>query len=470
MPQAANSKYDYDLFVIGAGSGGVRAARLAAMSGARVAVAEEDRVGGTCVIRGCVPKKFMVYASEFSRQFEIAEGYGWTIGERRFDWKGFIQSKDVEISRLSGIYVSNLTKAGADLLHGKASFNDAHTVEVRSRDGTVKTVTAEKVLIAVGGRPVLPKEVPGIEFAISSNEAFHLRELPKKIVIVGGGYIAVEFACIFHGLGSDVTLVYRGPNLLRGFDEDVRAHVAGELKKRGLKVILACEHERIEKREDGVLVSHVIGDMALESDVVMFATGREPYVEGLNLEKAGVKLNAKGAVVVDQYSKTSADNVWAVGDVTDRINLTPVAIREAQAFAETEFNGRSMSFDHKDVATAVFSQPPVGSVGLSEAEARHQLGKVDIYVSRFRPMKSAFMNGDESVLMKLVVEKDTNVVLGCHIVGPEAPEMIQMAAIAVKARLTKAQWDDTCALHPTLAEELVTMRETYTPKELAAAE
>ena len=470
MPQAANSKYDYDLFVIGAGSGGVRAARLAAMSGARVAVAEEDRVGGTCVIRGCVPKKFMVYASEFSRQFEIAEGYGWSIGETSFDWKTFIQAKDVEIARLSGIYVSNLTKAGADLLHGKASFKDAHTVEVKGRDGVVKTVTAEKVLIAVGGRPLMPKTVPGIELAISSNEAFHLPELPKRIVIVGGGYIAVEFACIFHGLGSDVTLVYRGPNLLRGFDEDVRSHVAGELKKRGLKVILACEHERIEKREDGVLVSHVIGDMALESEVVMFATGREPYVEGLHLEKAGVKLNAKGAVQVDDYSKTSADNVWAVGDVTDRINLTPVAIREAQAFASTEFSGRPMTFDHKDVATAVFSQPPVGSVGLSEAEARHQLGKVDIYLSQFRPMKSAFMNGDESVLMKLVVEKGSDVVVGCHIVGPEAPEMIQMAAIAVKARLTKAQWDDTCALHPTIAEELVTMREPYTPKELAAAE
>ena len=469
MPKAASSKYDYDLFVIGAGSGGVRAARLAAMSGARVAVAEEDRVGGTCVIRGCVPKKFMVYASEFSRQFEIAEGYGWTIGERSFDWKSFIQAKDVEIARLSGIYVSNLTKAGADLLHGKASFLDAHTVQIEGREG-VKTVTAEKVLIAVGGRPVLPKEVPGIEFAISSNEAFHLRELPKKIVIVGGGYIAVEFACIFHGLGSDVTLVYRGPNLLRGFDEDVRAHVAGELKKRGLKVVLACEHERIEKREDGTLVSHVTGDMALESDAVMFATGREPYVEGLHVEKAGVELNAKGAVQVDEYSKTSADNVWAVGDVTDRINLTPVAIREGAAFAQTEYYGRPTSFDHKDVATAVFSQPPVGSVGLSEAEARHQLGKVDIYLSRFRPMKSAFMNGDESVLMKLVVECGTGVVLGCHIVGPDAPEMIQMAAIAVKARLTKEQWDDTCALHPTIAEELVTMREKFSPMELAAAE
>jgi glutathione reductase (NADPH) len=469
MPHAADAKYDYDLFVIGAGSGGVRAARLAAMSGARVAVAEEDRVGGTCVIRGCVPKKFMVYASEFSRQFEIAEGYGWTIGARSFDWPAFITAKDVEIARLSGIYVSNLNNAGADLLLGRATFKDAHTLEVKGRDGT-RLVTAEKILIGVGGRPVMPSAVPGIEHAISSNEAFHLPQLPKKIVIVGGGYIAVEFACIFHGLGSDVTLVYRGPNLLRGFDEDVRAHVAEELKKRGLRVVLSCQHERIEKREDGVLVSHLYDGMAIESDVVMFATGREPYIEGLGLEKAGVKLNAKGAVAVDDYSKTSVDNIWAVGDVTDRINLTPVAIREAQAFAQTEFNANPTTFDHKDVATAVFSQPPVGSVGLSEAEARHQYGQVDIYLSRFRAMKYAFMNGDERVLMKLVVERGTGRVLGCHIVGADAPEMIQMAAIAVKAGLTKAQWDDTCALHPTVAEELVTMREKYSPMTLAAAE
>jgi glutathione reductase (NADPH) len=468
MP-GASSKYDYDLFVIGAGSGGVRAARVAALSGARVAVAEEDRVGGTCVIRGCVPKKFMVYASDFAHQFEIAEGYGWSLGARTFDWTRFIASKDMEIARLSGIYVSNLAKAGADLINGKAVFEDAHTLRITGPDGE-QTVTADKVLIATGGRPIMPAEVPGIEHAISSNEAFHLPELPKRIVVVGGGYIAVEFACIFHGLGADVTLVYRGPNLLRGFDDDVRAHLAGELVKRGLKVVLACQHERIEKREDGVLVSHLAGGMVLESEVVMFATGREAYVEGLNLEAAGVKLNKKGAVEVDAFSKTSADNIWAVGDVTDRINLTPVAIREGQAFAETEFHGKPKRFDHKDVATAVFSQPPVGSVGLTEAEARHQFGKVDIYLSKFRPMKTAFMNGDEQMLMKLVVEAKTDRVLGCHIVGQDGPEMIQLAAIAVKAGLTKAQWDDTCALHPTAAEELVTMQTKHQPMELAAAE
>jgi glutathione reductase (NADPH) len=465
----APANFDYDLFVVGAGSGGVRAARLAAMSGARVAVAEEDRVGGTCVIRGCVPKKFMVYASEFSRHFSMAEGYGWTLGSRSFDWRAFINAKDVEIARLSGLYVANLNKAGADLLHGKAVFEDAHTLLVQGR-GRSERVTADKVLIATGGRPVTPRDVPGIEHAITSNEAFHLPHLPKSIVIVGGGYIAVEFASIFHGLGADVTLIYRGANLLRGFDEDVRAHLAQELKKRGLRVILSCQHESIERREDGVLLSRVGDDMVLESEVVMFATGREPYVEGLCLEKAGVAVNAKGAVVVDEFSKTTAESIWAVGDVTDRINLTPVAIREAQAFAATVFYDRPTRFDHADVATAVFSQPPIGSVGLSEGDARHRFGKVDIYRSKFRPMKSAFTNDDESMLMKLVVECGSGRVLGCHIVGSDAPEMIQMAAIAVKAGLTKTQWDDTCALHPTAAEELVTMREKYVPTELAAAE
>ena len=463
------SGYDYDLFVIGAGSGGVRAARVAAMAGARVAIGEEDRVGGTCVIRGCVPKKFMVYASEFARQFEVAEGYGWSLGERSFDWKSFLIAKDMEIARLSGIYVANLGKAGVDLLHGKAVFEDAHTLLVSTREGK-KRVTADKILIATGGRPLMPQSVPGIEHAISSDQAFHLETLPKRVVVVGGGYIAVEFACIFHGLGADVTLVYRGPNLLRGFDEDVRAHVAGELKKRGLRVVLACEHERLEMREDGIIVSHVTGDMALESEVVMFATGREPYVAGLNLEKAGVKLNENGAVIVDDFSKTGADNIWAVGDVTDRINLTPVAIREGHAFADTEFGGKPTSFDHKDVPTAVFSQPPVGCVGMTEAQARHEFGKVDVYLSKFRPMKSAFMNGDEQMLMKLVVDARTDRVLGCHIVGQDGPEMIQMAAIAVKAGLTKTQWDLTCALHPTAAEELVTLHSKYIPAELVAAE
>ncbi len=462
--------YDYDLFVIGAGSGGVRAARLAAMSGAKVAVAEEYRVGGTCVIRGCVPKKFMVYASEFSHEFDVARGFGWEIGETRFDWRKFLMAKDAEISRLSGIYTTNLMKAGADLLLGSARFTDPHTLEVKHAKTGVKTVTADKILIATGGRPTLPRDVPGIEHVITSEEAFHLPELPKRMVIVGGGYIAVEFACIFHGMGVDVTLIYRGPNILRGFDEDVRAHLADELKSRGLRVLVACQHERIEKREDGVLVSYVGEGLTLESEVVMFATGREPHVKGLGLEAAGVKLDDKGAVAVDEFSRTNVQHIWAVGDVTDRMALTPVAIREAQAFAETEFKGRPMSFDHADVPTAVFSQPPVGVVGLTEAEARHKLGAVDIYLTRFRAMKTTFYGGRDRFLMKLVVERATDKVVGCHIVGPDSAEMIQLAAIAVKAGLTKPQWDATCALHPSAAEELVTLREKYVPAELAAAE
>ncbi len=459
--------YDYDLFVIGAGSGGVRAARLAAMTGARVAVAEESRVGGTCVIRGCVPKKLMVYASNFAREFELAKGYGWSgCEELSFSWPTFLDQKDREIARLSGAYTANLKKAGADLFDTKARFVDPHTLELVGMD---RQVTAERVLIATGGRPRLPNDVPGAELAITSDEAFHLPELPKSILIVGGGYIAVEFACIFHGLGVDVTLAYRGANLLRGFDEDVRAHVAGELAKRGLKVALACQHERIEKIEGGFR-SHLTDSMVVETEQVMFAVGREPHVKGLGLEAAGVKLNDKGAVAVDDFSQTNVPHIFAVGDVTDRVNLTPVAIREGAAFAQTVYYDRPTKFDHADIPTAVFSQPPAGVVGLTEAEARHKLGRVDVYRTTFRAMKTAFAGDDEQTLMKLVVCPHDGKVVGCHIVGPDAPEMIQLAAVAVKAGLTKAQWDATCALHPSAAEELVTMHEKYTPAELIAAE
>ena len=330
-------------------------------------------------------------------------------------------------------------------------------------------MTAAKILIATGGRPRIPDDVPGAEFGITSEGAFHLDALPKRMVIVGGGYIAVEFACIFHGLGVDVTLAYRGSNLLRGFDEDVRSHLAEELKKRGVKVALACEHERIEKREDGLLVSHVTDSMVIEAEVVMFAVGREPHVKGLGLDKAGVKLNDKGAVAVDEYSRTNVEHIWAVGDVTDRMNLTPVAIREAQAFAETVFLGKPSTFGYDAIPTAVFSQPPVGTVGLTEAQARHQYGKVDVYMTRFRPMKYAFAGSDDRVLMKLIVDSKSDKVLGCHIVGAEGPEVIQLAAIAVKAGLTKAQWDATCALHPSVSEELVTLREKHGAIELSAA-
>jgi glutathione reductase (NADPH) len=461
------AEYDYDLFVIGAGSGGVRAARVASMAGARVAVAEEYRIGGTCVIRGCVPKKLMVYASEFAKTFKLAERYGWTGCDGiKFDWREFLVNKDLEISRLSGIYSSNLAKAGVDAFQSKARFTGPHTLELVAEK---KSVTAGKILIATGGRPKMPA-IPGIENAITSNEAFHLPDLPRSIVVVGGGYIAVEFACIFHALGVKTTLVYRGSNLLRGFDEDVRAHLADEFHKSGLRVALQTEHETIEKNEDGTLNSLMTNGMRLTTDQVMFATGREPYVEGLGLEAAGVKLNERGAIAVDDWSKTNVPHIWAVGDVTDRINLTPVAIREGHAFADTEFNAKPTRFDHLDVATAVFSQPPVGVVGMTEAEARHAFAHVDVYMTRFRPMKTGFVGDESRMLMKMVVDADSGRVLGVHIVGPDSAEMIQIAAVAVKAGLTKAQWDDTCALHPTAAEELVTLRDKYVPPELSAAE
>ncbi|MFT4956580.1 MAG: glutathione reductase (NADPH) [Brevundimonas sp.] len=459
MPQT----YDYDLFVIGAGSGGVRAARLTALGGKRVGIAEEFRYGGTCVVRGCVPKKFMVYASEFSHTFETARGYGWTVEAPTFDWKTFLEAKDVEIARLSGIYAANLGKAGVDTFHARAVLKDAHTVDM----GDKGVVTAEKILIATGGRPWVPDDLPGIEYVITSEEAFHLPELPKRIMIAGGGYIAVEFAGIFAGLGVETTLVYRGPNILRGFDDDVRAHLAGEIEKRGIKVVLGCQHESIEKTEAG-LVSHLGNGMTIETGQIMFATGRTPHVKGLGLDKAGVELTEHGAVKVDEHSKTTADNIWAIGDVTDRMNLTPVAIREAVAFHETVFENNPQAFDYEAVPTAVFSQPPVGIVGLTEAEARKACGQIDVYLTRFRPMKTAFYGDDERTLMKLVVQASTGRVVGCHIVGPDAPEMIQLAGIAVKAGLTKAQWDATCAVHPSAAEELVTMRDKQTPQSMSA--
>ncbi len=457
--------FDYDLFVIGAGSGGVRAARMAALAGAKVAIAEEHRVGGTCVIRGCIPKKFMVYASEFSSQFKSAEGFGWTVGKPTFDWTAFCERRDIEIARLSGLYVTNLQNAGADLVHARAVLQDAHTVALPDKG---ETFTADKILIATGGWPTLPEGVEGLEHAITSNEAFHLEQLPKRMVIVGGGYIAVEFASIFNGLGVDTTIVARAPNLLRGFDADVRSHLAQEMERRGIKVVLGARHTSLEKTPSGIL-NRFVDSPDLESDVVMFATGRAPHTKGLGLEAAGVALNEKGAVLVDDYSRSNVENIWAVGDVTDRINLTPVAIREGAAFAQTVFHDKPTRFDHEFVASAVFSQPPVGSVGQSEADARHGGRKVEIYRSVFRPMKTTFYGGDERMLMKLVVDEESGRILGCHIVGPDAPEMIQMAAIAIKMGITKTQWDSTCAVHPTAAEELVTMRDPTPPATLSMA-
>lgn len=456
--------FDCDLFVIGAGSGGVRAARLAALSGARVIVAEEHRVGGTCVIRGCVPKKFMVYASEFAHHAKVAEAYGWSPSRAAFDWGRFLAAKDAEIARLSGIYVTNLQNAGVELYHDKARLVGPDTVEMVKSGQRVR---ARRILVATGGRPWKPADLPGVEHAITSDEAFHLDNLPNSIVIAGGGYIALEFASIFNGLGVDVTVVHRGANVLRGFDDHVRVHVTEELERRGVKVLLGASHVAIERR-GAELVSRLTTGAELVSEQVMFATGREPYVEGLNLEAAGVALNDRGAIVVDAYSKTTAPSVWAVGDVTDRINLTPVAIREGAAFAQTEFYDNPMCFDHEVVASAVFTQPAVGAVGLSEAEARHAYGKVDVYLSRFRPMKYTLGGGAERCLIKLVVEAESQRIVGCHVVAADAPEIIQMAAIAIKMGVTKPQWDSTCAVHPTLAEELVTMREKYVPQELGS--
>ncbi len=454
--------YDYDLFVIGAGSGGVRASRLAAMAGAKTAVAEEDRAGGTCVIRGCIPKKYMVYASEFARSLEHMKGYGWTVEGASYDHNLFMDRMHREIDRLSGIYARNMRNAGVEIIEDRAEFVDQHTLKL-VKSG--KTVTAGKILIATGGRTTMPADVEGIEHAVGSNEMFHLDHLPKHIVIIGGGYIAVEFAGIMSGLGVEVCLVIRKETVLRGFDEDVRTHVHDELKRKGVKVIANASPTRIEKTGDRLKV-HLSNGESASGDKVLFATGREPNVKGLGLEKAGVKLNAKGAVAVNENSQTNVPHIFAVGDVTDRVSLTPVAIREGQAFAQTEFMNRPTAFDHAEIPHAVFAQPPVGVVGLTEAEARKTYGMVDIYKTKFRPMKDMLTGDEERVLMKIVVRAEDEVVVGVHIVGPDAPEIIQALAIAVKMGATKADFDRTCALHPSIAEELVTMREKFVPPEL----
>jgi glutathione reductase (NADPH) len=448
------SQFDYDLFVIGAGSGGVRAGRLAAASGARVAVAEEYRVGGTCVIRGCVPKKFMVYASEFPHYAHIAEGYGWSASGATFDWPRFREAKDREIARLSGLYVANLTRSGAEILEGRAVLTGPNSLEVEGRGA----ITAERILVATGGRPWKPDDLPGADLAITSEDAFDLPALPERMVIVGGGFIAVEFAGIFNGLGVDVTLVYRGDQILRGFDEDIRSHVAAEIQRRGVKLILGA-HPVALAGMSGALQCRLSDGQVLAAGEVMLATGRKPHTRGLGLEAAGVETGPNGEIRVDAWSRSSTPSVWAVGDVTDRINLTPVAIREGAAFARTEFYGQPTRFDHEAVASAVFSQPPVGTVGLTETEARAAYPNIDIYRSRFRPMKETFYGGQEQALVKLVVDADSQRMLGCHVVGPDAPEIIQMAAVPIKLGVTKAQWDSACAVHPTLAEELVTLSE-----------
>jgi len=456
---------DVDLFVIGAGSGGVRAARIAASYGARVAIAEEYRVGGTCVIRGCVPKKLLVYASRFSDEFEDAAGFGWTVPGPTFHWPTLTANVAREVTRLEAAYTSTLERFKVKLVKSRAVLEDANTV--RLADG--ERLRAETILIATGAWPHYGPKIPGLEHVISSNEAFHLSELPKRIVIQGGGYIAVEFACIFAGLGSQVTLVYRGENILRGFDDDVREHLRNEMHSRGITV--SCGHTvtAVNKAGDEYAVGLSHGK-TVTADKVMFAIGRRPNTMGLGLEGLHVRIHEHGGIEVDEHSRTSVPNIYAVGDVTNRVNLTPVAIREGHAFADTVYGNKPTRVDHTNVPTAVFSEPEVGVIGLTETQARERCAKLDVYKTSFRPMKATLSGRATRCFMKLLVDGTTDRVVGCHIVGPDAGELIQLVGIAVKMGATKADFDATMAVHPTAGEELVTMREKAVSYGRAAAE
>jgi glutathione reductase (NADPH) len=445
MPQ-----YDYDLITIGAGSGGVRASRLAGGYGARSAMVESDRVGGTCVLRGCIPKKLLIYGTHYADHFEDARNYGWTVEGARHDWAKLIAAKNVELDRLNKIYLGILKNNNVALHEGRGVLVDPHTVEVNG-----KRITGANILIAVGGWPSMP-DIPGKEHAISSNEALELPSLPKRIVIVGGGYIAVEFAGIFASLGAEVTLIIRGDMVLRGFDQDVRAALDTELKKR-IKILNETVVSSIEKTDKGFCLRLGRAD-TLDTDLVMYATGRTPNTKNLGLEAAGVKTRDDGAIIVDERQRTSVPHIYAVGDVTDRLQLTPVAIAEGRAVAETLFNNNPITADHANVPTAVFSAPPVSTVGLTEAEAREKVKRIDIYDTRFKPLVHTLSGRDERTYMKLVVDADTDRVLGAHMMGADAPEIIQGVAIALKCGATKAQFDATVGIHPTAAEEFVTMR------------
>ena len=457
---------DVDLFVIGAGSGGVRAARIAAGHGARVMVAEEYRVGGTCVIRGCVPKKLLVYASRFHDEFEDAAGYGWSLDEPVFDWARLIANKDREIARLEAAYVATLERAKVALARSRAVIEDANTVRLLA---TGETVRAATILIATGAAPYPGAEIAGLQHVISSNEAFHLEALPRHILIQGGGYIAVEFAGIFRGLGAQVTLVYRGDNILRGFDDDVREHLRSEMERRGITVITRQTVDAVELVEHGFCVE-LSNRRSFVVDRVMFATGRRPNVTGLGLEAAGVRIAKNGGIAVDEFSYSSVPGIYAVGDVTNRVNLTPVAIREGHAFADTVFGGKPTAVDHGNVPTAVFSEPEVGAIGMTEAVARERLARVDIYKTSFRPMKMSLAGRDTRAFFKLVVDGETDRVVGCHIVGADAAEMIQLVGVAIKMKATKSDFDAVMAVHPTAAEELVTLREKAVSYQREAAE
>lgn len=451
MPQ-----HDYDLIVIGAGSGGVRAARLAAKTGAKVAIIEQVQVGGTCVLRGCVPKKLLVYASEYSQAFRDAKGFGWTVDWARFDWPTLRDAVQNEVNRLSGLYLQNLRNAGVELFEDRAVLTDPHTVRL-VREG--RYLSADKILVATGGHTYRPEETPGQELGITSTDAFLLKDLPSRVVIAGGGFIACEFATIFSGLGVETTIVYRGERILRGFDHDVRFHVQSELARSGVNIICGSTIDQISPLPDDRKLVMLSNSMRIEADQVLWAVGRVPNTMNMGLEASGVRLTERGAIAVDEYSRSSVPHISAVGDVTDRVNLTPVAIREAMAYVATEFLNTPTAFDHADVASAVFSRPPVGAVGMTEERAREKGHKLKIYRSTFRPMKHILAGNEQRTLMKMIVDTKTDQVLGVHIAGADAPEIIQVAAVAVKAKLTKAQWDATCAVHPTAAEELVLMGE-----------
>lgn len=452
------AEYDFDLFTIGAGSGGVRASRVAASYGARVAVAEERYLGGTCVNVGCIPKKLLVYAAHFSDDFEDAAGFGWTVEKRRIDWQKLIDNKNKEIARLNRIYQKLLEDAGVAILDGRAEIADPHTVVVNG-----KRITARYVLIAVGSWPAVPK-FPGSHYAITSNEAFYLASLPRKVIIVGGGYIGVEFAGIFHGLGVEVTQLYWGPLFLRGFDDDCRWTLAEEMKKRGIDLRFDADISAIEKLETGLRATLNNG-FTIDAEQILYATGRLPNTGSLGLERAGVKTKENGAIVVDEYSKTSVDTIYAIGDCTNRMMLTPVAIAEGRAVADTLFNNNPMMPNYMNVPTAVFSTPNIGTVGLTESQARKLYKHVDVYKTAFRPLKHTLSGRDERTMMKIVVDGATDKVLGCHMVGSDAGEIIQGLAIAVNCGATKAQFDATIGIHPTAAEEFVTLRTKMAPKD-----
>ncbi len=447
------SDYDFDLFVIGAGSGGVRASRVAAAHGARVAVAEEFRVGGTCVIRGCVPKKLLIYGAHFAEDLKDARRFGWNVPDCGFEWTTLRDNVLHDVDRLEGLYKNTLENHKVELIAERATITGPHSVKLASG----REISAKVILVATGAWPIIP-EVEGAEHGITSNEVFHLDECPGRIVIVGGGYIANEFAGIFHQFGSHVTMVNRGGTLLRGYDETVRDRLLQISMMKGINFRFNAKMEKIEKNGDGTLCVRFADGDPVAADLVLFATGRRPHTEGLGLETAGVELDEKGAIKVDEYSRSSCESIYAVGDVTDRLQLTPVAIREGHAFADTVFGDNKRKVDYGCVPSAVFSHPPLAGVGMTEAEARNKLGTVKIYTSDFRPMKNVLAGRDERALYKMIVDATTDKVVGLHMIGPDAPEILQAAAVAVKAGLTKQDFDDTVALHPSMAEELVLLK------------